>query len=93
MKIETKGLKIIEDKPGCLAYDCEGMYYIELKAGTVASDHIHEEPETIYLVSGTARVEIDNQIQEFTGPVKFTLPGGIHHKVSAITDSIALEVK
>ena len=93
MKIETEKLKIIENRRGCLAYDCEETYYIELKAGTIASDHVHKEREVIYLVSGTIKVEINDEAFEFVAPIKFTLPGGIHHKVSAVTDCVALEVR
>jgi len=93
MKIDTEKLNIIENKPGCLAYDCEGVYYIELKAGTVASDHMHKEKEVIYLVSGTIKVEIEDEVFKLVAPIKFTLPGGVHHKVSAVTGCIVLEVR
>ena len=86
-------VNIIEQYEWCIAYDCDAVYYVELKAGTSISDHIHEHEETIFLMKGKAEMILGEEKQVVEAPAKLTIPSNVYHKFTAITDVIGLEIK
>ena len=90
---KTKKVKIIEKRKGCLAYDCDKVYYVQLKEGAIASDHTHKHQETIFLMKGEAELILEEEIIHIKAPAKITIPPKAYHKITAITDWIGLEIK
>jgi quercetin dioxygenase-like cupin family protein len=86
-------LKIIEQSNEVTAYDCGKVYYVRLKKGGILSDHNHSHQETVFLMEGEAEVILGDKIITAKAPVKLVIPPNIHHKFTAITDIIGLEIK
>lgn len=86
-------IELIEKSEGLRAYDCDGVYYIELDKGAIASDHIHNDQEIIYLVKGKAEYTIGNKRQVIKAPTKIIIPPQTYHKFTALTDCVGIEMK
>lgn len=86
-------VKVIEKRDGCIAYDCEAVSYIILKKGAVASDHVHEKKETVFLMEGNIELVLGSEILLLKAPLKITIQPNTYHKFTALTDSIGLEIK
>lgn len=89
----TEDVKILEHYQGCIAYDCDAMYYIRLDKGATASDHIHEDEEIIYLMEGEAEMILGDAVQKISAPIKITIPPNTYHKFTALSDLIGLEIR
>lgn len=89
----TKEVKVIKNSKGCLAYNCDTVFYIKLEKGATTSDHSHNHEETIFLIEGEAEVIIGNKTQKVIAPVKLLIPANVYHKFTALTDLIGLEVR
>lgn len=84
MRIEP--LPILKSDERGIIYDCDKVRFLARKKGTTSGDHIHPEPETLYLVSGTAKLTVDDRTETITAPVKISLEGNVRHKLFALTD-------
>lgn len=89
----SEKVKIIEQYEGCIAYDCEAMYYIKLEKGAQASDHSHPHKETVFLMEGKAEYILGETKQVIDAPVKIIIPPNTYHKFTALTDLTGLELK
>jgi len=85
-------IKLIEDDKGITAYDCDGVFYIELKKGSSVSNHTHKHSEKIFLLKGTAELILGHKKYKLEAPVKITIPENEYHKFTALTDCIGIEV-
>lgn len=90
---KVEKVKIIEESDGIIAYDCDVIFYVRLKRGTVLSDHSHNHEETIFLMEGEAEAIIGEKTQVIKAPAKLVIPLNVYHKFTAITDLIGLEIK
>ena len=79
-------IKIIKSDERGEIYDCGKSSFISRKKGSVSADHIHDDPETIYLVIGEIELTIDNETKVVKAPIKFSYPGNVYHKLVALTD-------
>ena len=86
-------VKIIEQYEGCVAYDCDTVYYICLDKGAQASDHTHEHEETVYLMDGSVEFILGDETHVVNSPSKITIPPDTYHKFTALSDVIGLEIK
>jgi len=86
-------IEIIEESEGLRAYNCGGVCYIELDKGAIASDHIHDDQEIIYLVKGKAEYTIGDKKRVIEAPTKIVIPPKTYHKFVALTDCVGLETK
>ena len=86
-------IKIVEQTPDIVAFDCEAVLYVNLKKGAIVSDHSHEHEETVFLMSGEAEIIIGVEKQIIMAPAKIVIPPNIYHKFTALTDLIGLELK
>lgn len=86
-------LEIIKESNGLRFCDCDGIYYIELDKGTVASDHVHDEQEIIYLLKGKAEYTINDKTLVIVAPKKIIIPPKTYHKFIALTDCVGVETK
>jgi|GEM_PF-1466333 len=82
-----------EEYPGATTISCDSFYYIELKKGTTASDHTHNEEETIYFLKGKAEFTLGENTQNIKAPIKITIPPNTYHKFLALNDCTGIEVK
>jgi len=89
----SEKVKIIEQYDGCIAYDCDAMYYIRLKKGAEASDHSHPHEEIVFLMEGEAEYILGDKKQTVTAPAKIVIPPNTYHKFTAMSDVIGLELK
>ena len=87
-------LPVAEDGDGFIAYKCgDSQYYIEVKAGTIMSDHTHREVEEIFLFRGRAEFTLGDSKEIIEGPVKIIIPPNVYHKCVALTDLYGFEIK
>ena len=86
-------VKIVEKYKGVIAYDCDAVYYVQIKKGANLSDHTHNHEETIFLMEGEVEAIIGDKTQTAKAPVKLVIPANVYHKFTALTDLIGLEIK
>lgn len=69
-----------------------GVYVKEthFEAGEFGEKHTHDFDHLSYLVSGTARLRVDEEIQILTGPMAVNVQAGKAHRVLALTDIVWL---
>lgn len=67
-----------------------GVYVKEtrFKAGEYGEKHIHEFSHLSTLVSGTAGIQVDEEVQIFEAPFVMVVEAGKFHQVMAITDVV-----
>ena len=63
-----------------------------MSRGSVFPAHSHPEEQLAYLVSGRIRVQCADHAFEATAGDSFVVRGGIQHQVTALEDSVALDV-
>jgi quercetin dioxygenase-like cupin family protein len=85
-------IEIVEESKDVRFCNCDGTYYIELDEGAVASDHIHDYQETIYLIRGKVEYTVGDEAQIIESPAKITVPAKMYHKFIALTDCVAIEM-
>lgn len=86
-------IKIIEKYKNVVAYDCEQVYLIEMKKGGVASDHIHDYKDVVFLMKGEVELTTGAKVQRVKAPKKITIPPNIYHKFIAMTNVLGIEIK
>jgi mannose-6-phosphate isomerase-like protein (cupin superfamily) len=79
-------IKIIKSDERGVIYDCGKSNFIARSKGSISADHIHDDPETIYLVKGEVELTIGEETKIVKAPIKFSYPGNIYHKLVALTD-------
>lgn len=89
----TEEVKIIEQSNEVTAYDCDKVYYVRLKKGGILSDHNHGHEETVFLMEGEAEVILGDKKEIVKAPARLVIPSNVHHKFTALTDLIGLEIK
>lgn len=67
-----------------------GVYIKEtrFKAGECGEKHVHDYDHLSQLVSGTAGVQVDDDVKIYTGPLMMTVEKNKFHQVMAITDVV-----
>jgi len=63
-----------------------------LSAGSILPRHSHPHEQTGYLVSGTLRLTIGDELFEARPGDSWSIPGGMEHGGVAVTDVVAVEV-
>ncbi len=63
-----------------------------LAKGWVGAAHSHPHDQAVYLVSGQIRVVSAGQTVELRGGDSFVVAGGVVHQVSALEDSVAVDL-
>lgn len=84
---------IIEQEKNYTAYDCDTVYYIQLKKWAVMSEHQHPYPEIWFLMKWEVEAIIGDTTTRIQAPAKLTIPANIYHKFTMLTDGIVLEIK
>lgn len=66
---------------------------IEVRAGAALSLQFHRRKlETLYLLSGRARIEVGGETREILPGFAITLPPGTIHRIEAVDDCVLFEV-
>lgn len=60
--------------------------------GSVFPEHSHPHDQLAYLISGHIRVQCGDETFEATAGDSFVVRGGIQHQVTALEESVALDV-
>lgn len=82
-----ENIPIIKSDDRGTVYDCDKLIFIARHKDSITADHTHvTESETIYLVKGKIELTINEKTQIIKAPVKFDIPAGAYHKITAITD-------
>ena len=84
--MKNEPLTDVERKPGRTKYTCGPVVYIEAEAGATLADHIHDEPEKLWIISGKGEFLVGDKTHKFEGPCILEVPGGIYHKFMPETD-------
>ena len=79
-------IKIIKSDDRGIIYECGQSNFISRKKGTISADHIHADPERIYLVEGKIELTIGDETQIVEAPIMFDHGPNVYHKLVALTD-------
>ncbi len=84
--MELNEIKIIKSDERGIIYDCGNSSFISRKKGTVSADHIHNDPEIVYLIKGEIELTIGDETQIVKAPIMFKTGSNVYHKLIALTD-------
>ncbi len=79
-------IKIIKSDERGIIYDCGNSSFITRKKGTIGANHLHEDPEIIYLVKGEIELTIGDETKIVKAPTMFEINSNVYHKVVALTN-------
>lgn len=68
------------------------IHEIEIAAGSVVPMHTHPHEQIGYLVSGRVKFELGDETKELTAGDSWVIPSEVPHEVTAIVDSVALDI-
>lgn len=91
--MKEEPLTEIEHKLGRTKYTCGPVVYIKAEAGSTLADHTHDESETLWIISGKGKMQIDEETHEFEGPCILKVQGSIYHKFMPETDVDFIELR
>jgi quercetin dioxygenase-like cupin family protein len=84
--VKKEPLKPFKNNESRTTYECGPVFYITAKAGGVLADHIHDEAETLWILSGNGKIQVDEEVFGFEAPCILKIPGGVYHKFLPKTD-------
>lgn len=90
MKNDLKPFVDDDQKKG---YETGPVYYYEAKAGAVLADHTHETAETLWVIEGNGKIQIDDKTDEFEAVCRINIPANAYHKFEATTDVKFIELR
>ena len=79
-------LELIKENEKGKNYQADGFKITYRYQGAVSGDNAENLQETLYLISGKARVTVEDNITEYEAPAKFEIPAKTYHKIEALTD-------
>lgn len=65
---------------------------VAIDAGSVVPSHTHPHEQIGYVARGRVRFEISGEVRELTAGDSYLVPGGEPHEVTALEDSICIDV-
>ena len=86
-------LQIFKKDNRGIIYNCDKVYFIVRKKGSVGADHTHEVPEILYLTKGEIELTVGDKNQIVKAPTKISIEPNIYHKVLALSDIEIIEDK
>ena len=89
--MKLKKIKIKKTDERGVMYDCDKLYFIERKKGSISANHSHSDSEILYLLRGKISLLIDKEKKFVKAPIKIDIPSNKFHKLVATTDIIILE--
>lgn len=66
------------------------MRQMRAAAGHVIGSHKHRYEHYSVLVEGKVRAEFDGEVEEHEAPSVMTVPAGVEHRITALTDIVWL---
>lgn len=93
LQLENIPLVEIEQKPGRTKYTCGPVVFIKAQAGSILADHTHEQPETLWIISGKGKFLVGEKTYGFEGPCILKVTSGVYHKFIPITDVDFIELR
>jgi quercetin dioxygenase-like cupin family protein len=64
------------------------MRQMRAEAGKVIGSHKHSYEHYSVLCSGKVQAEVAGEVTEFEGPAVITVPAGVEHRITALTDIV-----
>lgn len=89
--MNLKDLRIIKSDERGIMYDCDKLKFILRKKDTISADHLHKDPEILYLVRGEIKLTIGKETKKVFAPMRIDIPPNIYHKLVALSDVELLE--
>lgn len=89
--MNLKTLRTIKADERGVMYDCGKLKYIFRKKGTISANHVHEDPEVLYLVNGEIELTVDEETQNVSAPIRIDIPPETYHRLIALSDIALLE--
>ena len=68
------------------------MIQVRLERGSHLPRHSHPHEQTGYLLSGSLRFTIGDEVYMLGGGDTWCIPGGVPHEVDALEDTVVVEV-
>ena len=84
----AKGVQLKTLVHGEKTHLCE----FKLKKGSALPAHNHPHEQTGYLVSGSLKFRIGDDVLDAVGGDSWSIPGGMEHAVEVLEDSLIVEV-
>lgn len=72
--------------------DHTSIHEIKIARGAVVPEHTHPHEQTGYLVSGKLRFVLGDLDRELSPGDSWIVPGDMPHEVTALEDSVALDI-
>lgn len=91
--MNLKELKIFKKDERGIIYNCDKVYFIVRKKGSIGANHIHEVPEILYLTKGEIELTVGEETQIVKAPTRISIKPNIYHKVLALSDIEMIEDK
>ncbi|MBU0471270.1 MAG: hypothetical protein KKF89_03465 [Nanoarchaeota archaeon] len=91
--MNIKELNIRKENEKGKIYDADKFMIIFRNKQSVSADHVHEKPETLFLIQGEIEVTVGDETKVFNKPAKIDINPNTYHKIIALTDAIFLEEK
>jgi len=79
-------IELIKENEKGTTFQAEGFKILYRHKGKFAGDNDINKYEILYLISGSAKVTILDEIKTIEAPSKFIIPEKTYHKIDALTD-------
>lgn len=68
-----------------------GFYYLVAPAGAVLADHVHEDAETIWVISGRGKFQVADETFELKPMTEISVGANVYHKLTVLEDMKFIE--
>jgi mannose-6-phosphate isomerase-like protein (cupin superfamily) len=79
-------MELIKDNHKGKTYQANNFKILYRKSGSVSGDNSENVHELIYLITGSARMTLEDKSWTIEGPAKVEFPARTYHKIEALTD-------
>ena len=84
--MKTEELKLIKEKDAGKNYQADGFKVFYRYKNSIAGDNDENIKEIIYLITGSAEVTLEDEVEIIEAPAKIVFPANTYHKIKALTD-------
>lgn len=79
-------MKIIKENNIGKTYSTENFKILYRKKGSISGDNKINPKETIYFITGKAKITLEDKAWRIESPEKVEFPANTYHKIKALTD-------
>lgn len=79
-------MELIKDNEKGKTYQADGFKILYRYKGMIAGNNDINPKETIYFITGSAKITLEEKTFEVESPCKIEFPAKTYHKIKALTD-------